>query len=204
MFLTHQQIKRHLFAGTHDRRIRERLLELESAGYLKRVKHEILGATPLIRPTAKAQKLFDLKNRSTLDWNRVAHDALVTSVRLRLTELWDGTWVPESRLKGKSFKRIPDGLFVFSTGRQVAIEVEHTPKSYRRYEQIFSYWEETPVAFVLYVAATASITTTLKRAAEQSPNAPILIIEWAKLEHGAPSVWSRGGPASIFDRRSIT
>src|SRR5262245_29093336 len=128
-FLTLDRV-RHFYLRTSRSEPYRRLRELENAGFLLREYSPIAGRRSLIRLSelgykfARANHQFDLAPLKRLNPSTLLHDTLVTSVRLRLSEFWDVPFVPERAIKSLEFQEIPDGIFNFPSGNEIALEVE--------------------------------------------------------------------------------
>ncbi len=133
------------------------------------------------------------------------HDAKVTSVRLRISKLWNANFTPERALKENDLYEIPDGVFTFASGVNVALELENSVKSRSRLVKLCGRWNSIQsINLVLYVAATAAIEKTVKVAvtAAQSTK-PIGVIHYDKLFTDSPAVWTVKGESFWFSRREL-
>jgi hypothetical protein len=134
----------------------------------------------------------------------LVHDSTVTAVRLRLSELWDAKWIPESLIKSEEFSQVPDGMMVFQNGRQVAIEVENTPKGPKRFRELQERWRGMPVRLVLFVATSDSMFRIVQSYLEAGPrDLPFGLVNWEALENGTPKVWTVMGELDLFKGRVL-
>jgi DNA-binding MarR family transcriptional regulator len=210
-FLTQTLVARYFFFGATRQAASQRVRELSLNGYLLRRVVRGRGRPQVIRLTIKGRRTaeavcrFEFSKRAPLNMNTLIHDELVTSVRLRLEELWDGKWTPERALKEQSKLRVPDGLIVFDSGKRVAIEVENSLKSIRRLRALLSRWERMDVYFALYVVPDDELRITLERIiTNESLEETVCVISYDKLmNEDRPVSWSNQGDAEIFSRRSF-
>ncbi len=108
-------------------------------------------------------------SRQRLDPRTLVHDAIVTSVRLRLSYFWDGSWIPERVIKQDEYPQIPDGLLVFQSGKKVAVEVENSPKDKTRFFQNMERWRKTDFKLVLFVATTTALVARIEGYLKEGP-----------------------------------
>lgn len=188
-----------------------RIAELEAAGLISRQRvisierYSVLKLTDLGRQIAAQQSPYNLSPAKLVDLATLEHDAIVTSVRLRLHELWDGHWVPERALKDK-YPIIPDGLFQFrATGHLVAIEVENSIKGRSRFTDLLKEWRRTEgVMLVLYVATHSEIFRVVKEYLKAAPPQPAFALAlWPELEAGKPVCQSPVNQLDLFSTRSL-
>lgn len=213
-FLMMEQVGRYYFKGGNRSAAYRRVQLLERAGFLRRECHAVLGGKAIIRLTkagaelARTMSPADVSQVTTLPMATLTHDALVTSVRLRLQEFWTGTWLPEKALRREEFEQVPDGVFVFSSGKKVAVEVENSPKGKSRLmEHLGSWARHSPgkrVFFVLYIATGSGIESLLRRSIKDcSSQAPIAVVSWPELESQKPPIWTAKGEIDLFTREEI-
>src|SRR5690606_14177135 len=125
-------------------------------------------------------------------------------VRLRLQEIWDCHWIPEGLIKAEQFPHVPDGMAVFPNGRQVAVEVENSPKGSERFREIQERWRGVPIRLVLYVATTPMMLRLVRRYLEAGPqDLPFGLVLLSDLEAGTPKVWTVLGELDLLSRRSL-
>jgi hypothetical protein len=198
-----------LFGSTGKREAYRRIAEMEKAGLLKREAVLGMGALRIIRATPRGVvyggTFEDIPARVRIDMNSLYHDATVTSVRLRLEELWDGWWYPEAMMKIEELNtHVPDGLFHFDTRAQIAIEVEHTQKERQRFQGILRHHQRSGNAFTLYVATTDTVQRFIQREIQRlSIEQRIGVVLWTELRDGIPDVWTLNGPKSYLKRRVL-
>ena len=209
-FLLMEHVERYFFKGADSTNARQRIRELEGAGWLRKESIAGLSRRQVIRPTAEGGRLArglgaaDITERPRLDLNTLEHDAQVTSVALRLAELWDGTWIPERAVDSGEFPHVPDGAFVFPGGKRVPVEVENSLKGRRRFMAILDRWRRTPVLAVLYVATTPEIRDGLEAFISEGPRGvPFALVLWEELRTGVPFAWSARGELDLFRRRTL-
>ena len=208
-FLTMDHLGRFFYAGKHKGEPYRRIQELERAGLIRKERHPLLGGRSLIRLTQKGTEValkdcpIKVAQLKRLDFRTLTHDALVTSVRLRIESLWDGRWVPERAIKQEEYPQIPDGVFCFESGRKVAFEVEHSLKGRERFLDRTASWRREPVFFVLYVATTAAIHSSLRRFLNDAPpDLALGLVSWTDLETTTPPVWTPRGEFNLFTKRT--
>ncbi len=204
-FLMIDQIRRYFFKGLSARRARQRLKILVNHGLIRR--EYGMDSDRFVRLTSSGVKRAEqgrgilIPQRKKLDANTFHHDACVTAVRLRLNELWLGKWLPEALLKSESFPHIPDGVWIFPSGKQIAIEVENSPKGPDRFHKIQARWRNSSALLVLYVTTSNEMHRIVKSYLETGPqDLPFGLVTLDDLEAGKPPVWSVMGELDLFDR----
>ncbi len=209
-FLFHEHVERYFFRNASSQLARIRIAELAKVGLLRKETVTVLGNRRIIRLTPDGLELarqlhhFDIPQLRRLDLKTVEHDAIVTSVALRLHELWDGLWVPERALKKEDYTQIPDGVFVFQNSNKVALEIENSLKGRNRFLENLDKWRFTPMRLVLFVTTHPKIHSALKRFIDQGPGkVPFALVDWDQLKNGTPTVWCPKGELQIFDRRQF-
>ena len=198
------------FFQSMDRRARERILELERAGFIQRAAAAVLKGRRIIRLTRRGHDIvretdpFNLPMARRLDLSTLAHDHFVSSVRLRLQELWSGTWIPERALKSDEFIRIPDGVFLFPSGRKIAVELENSAKHRPRFLKLLQGWLRGDITMVLFVVTSAPLFALLKKYLADGPkDFPFALVEWEQLKAGTPKAWSIRGEINLFERSTF-
>lgn len=132
------------------------------------------------------------------------HDAIVTSVRLRFKELWDGSWIPERLLKKTEFPQIPDGLVLFESGKRIAIEVENSLKGKQRFLSLMDRWKDTSISLVLYIATQAELAEVIRTYIQAGPKKPLFgLTTWEQLREQTPRPFSTHGELDLFSRRTF-
>ncbi|MGK5087916.1 hypothetical protein WDW86_10190 [Bdellovibrionota bacterium FG-2] len=194
----------------NSQKARLRILELQKAGFVRKEMISMLGGRRVIRLTergisvAKQEHHLDIPQARHLDIPTLTHDAIVTSVALRLAQLWEGTWIPERALKKTDYSQIPDGVFVFDNQKKIAIEVENSIKGRRRFLGLLERWRSVDVLLVLYISTSNAIHETVKRYLSQGPKKPAFaLVPWRDLKDGIPSVWSTEGELEIFNKKEL-
>lgn len=207
-FLLSDQIQRFFYEGKNLCNGFVRIKELERFGLVRRLVQPTLDGKKLIRLTPKGLRtisediIIEVPHVRKPDIRTLRHDAIVTSVRLRLQELWTGSWIPERVIKKEDFPRIPDGLFIFPSGKKVAVEIENTPKSHARFLSILEDWRKIDVKLILYVATAPYMFGIIQRILPDGPRGvPFALVLWDDLKNGAPVVWSVDGKVDIFSRK---
>ena len=155
-FLTREHIQ--TFFGAHRSESYRRTGELEKSRFLMRKYYPIAGRNYVMQLTQLGQQLvqdkfgIEFPALKPANLNTLSHDILVTSVRLRLSQFWNATFVPERAIQAKEFPQIADGIFFFPSGKGIAIEVENSDKGRTRFLNRLERWKDTPsIAFILYV-----------------------------------------------------
>ncbi len=210
-FVLMSQVERWFFQGQSARRARQRIHDLKEGGWIQRVESPLLKTSRVIRLTKSGVSLAEtdraerIPQSRTIDISTLLHDSVVTSVRLRLEELWEGVWIPELLIKGEQFKHIPDGVFVFDASRlQVAVEVENSPKGPKRFHEIQQRWRGAPVEMILYVASTPTLFRIVQNYLKSGPqDLPFALVLWSDLERGTPSAWTVAGEIDLFSRKDL-
>lgn len=197
------------FAGASYRACRRRVQELADARYIREEPSASLGRKTVYRVTrlgtavALESGATAIPQAGALQLATLVHDAVVTSVRLRLEEFWNARFVCERAIKGKEYREVPDGIFFFPSGRGIAIEVENSDKGRTRFLRLLQRWKDTPqIAFVLYVATSRELFEGIKRFLEHAPkDRPMGVVHWQELQAGTPRVWTQRGDIPLFDQR---
>lgn len=140
-----------------------------------------------------------IQQRRHLSMATFLHDSKVISARLRICSLWDGCWTPESRLP-RAREEIPDGIFTFSSGKKVFVEVENSLKSRPRFLKKLAKYEEP--LFTLYVATSPFLENALKRYLSAETRSAG-VISLPELAETSPAVWTRTKVIHPFSRRSF-
>jgi len=198
------------FKTSCKRKAYERINELEKIGFIKQERSQFLNKN-IIKITQsganyiKSDLSHDLKTHRRIDSRHIIHDSLVTSIRLRLKDFWDFTWIPERAIKEGQYIQVPDGLVVLRSKKIIAIECENSLKSKRMYLDNFNKWKKSDILMVLYVTTKPTITKSIKNSILQSGvnDMPLCVVEWGVLKKGVPSVWSTRGELDIFKRREF-
>ena len=208
-FVSVGHAQKYVFGSMQPRRQRERILELERAGVIRREECLVSQVGRIIRLTksgvqiAESRRSEIIPQQRKLDLRTLQHDALVTAVRLRLSQLWDAHWIPERLIKAEQFRHIPDGVAVFESGTQIAIEVENSPKGPKRFREIQERWRGVPVKLCLYVASQAVMHRIVLSYLKDGPqDLPFALVSWDELATGTPKVWSVFGELDLFSRRA--
>jgi hypothetical protein len=208
-FLSARQVQTHFFDGSQPNASR-RMILLTEAGFVRHIpeSERVLGRLYHLtgRGVQVAKELVphNVPQRRRFSIATMPHDLLVTDVRLRLSHFWDGLWIPERAIRASEYEQIPDGLMLFRSGRKIAIELENSIKSKRRYQQILPRWTGTNTFLVLYVATSAVLAVRLKSILRDAPRgAAYGLVEWEQLRSGGPLVWTPRGEADLLARREF-
>jgi hypothetical protein len=209
-FVVVSHAHRYLFSGIDQRERQRRIYELERAGFIRREPTQLIDKTGIIRLTKSGIKLAEADRAERIPQLRsisvqtLLHDSIVTAVRLRLSQLWHATWIPERLIKSDEFPQVPDGMVVFPSGTTLAIEVENSPKGPKRFREIQERWRNNRVKLCLYVASNEALYRCVKKYMEQGPkDLPFGLVLWRELENGTPHVWMPQGMIDIFSRREL-
>lgn len=201
-FLLMKQVERFFFKGKHPQKARQRILELGKAGLVERVPTEILGIsnrlmirlTQLGIKTVRSQYTYDIYQPKRINLSIQEHDAYLISVRLRLLEIWQATWIRGSVLGDDIYKVKPDGVIHLSSGKSVVIEVESKVQPHEKLLQHFGRHASSDFFLILYVASYEELFKHLKNNLDKNPvQAPIGIISFKTLLSDAPIFWCQKG-----------
>lgn len=198
------------FSGSY-RACRKRIQELVDSLYLHEELTSALGKKRIYRVTKLGAQVALETHACPVGQARVlqpatlVHDAIVTSVRIRLESFWNAQFICERAIKGKEYRQIPDGLFVFPSGKAIAIEVENSDKGRSRFSQNLNRWRDTQnVLFVLFIATNDSLSHSIQTCLGNAPQGrPMGVVRWQELESGVPLVWTRRGEIQLFERREF-
>jgi hypothetical protein len=210
-FLLMDHVVRYFFKSANKREAYRRIAELEQSGLVRREYVAGFGKLRIIRATpvgvGYSGSFDEIPRNPRIDLATIYHDSLVTSVRLRIAELWDGWWYPEALMKAEDDRQhIPDGVFHFPNRLRAAIELEHSQKERRRFHARLRHWREEPnLALALYVATSDQIYRFIQREILSSGvKGRIGVVHWDALRDGQPPVWTYTGEYHLFKRRVIT
>lgn len=184
--------------------IEQRLLRHETIISANGV-HRLIRIAPKGLAVLEERGIESIPQKRKLTSSTITHDLLISDVRHQLSQFWDFDWIPESSLKSAGEEEIPDGVCHFpTTGNQIAIEVENTLKSSKRYESIFARWRTRPIYLVLYVATQPSIIRGLQNQMSGAPgDIPLALISLDDFKSSAPTAWSARGELDLFSERVI-
>ena len=208
-FITREHFKT-FFNGHHSGHYR-RLEELERDGWVKKEYYPIFGRKPILRLSSAGERLVQDKYGISFpplkgpNLNVLEHDSLVTSVRLRLSELWDATFVPERAIQAQDFPEIPDGIFFFQSGKGIAIEVECSDKGKNRFLTNIERWKGAhSIAFVLYVTPHFGLYRSIIRYLKYSSiDQSLGVVLWEDLQGGTPLVQTKKGEVDLFSKTQL-
>jgi len=202
----------HLFENGSYREARRRLRELIREGFLYEESNAVLGRKPIIRLTilgakiAAADCVEPIPQQRILKTVELTHDAIITSVRIRLERVWEeGRFVPERAIKKSQYRQIPDGLFMFPSGKGIAIEVENSDKGRSRVLRLLDRWSDIRhIILILYVATSDSLFESFKKYLASAPKGqPVGLVHWRDLQAGTPMVWTPRGEMPLLERRTF-
>ncbi|MCC7441300.1 MAG: replication-relaxation family protein [Bdellovibrionales bacterium] len=210
-FLTREHVRAFFPENSSGREARRRVGELERAGLLRRIPCPVQEGTFLVRTTAQGRAFAvnegspHIRPISTLAAATLLHDALVTSVRLRLRHLWSARFIPERAMKEGDYPTIPDGVFVFASGKAVALEVENSDKGVSRFRRLAARWNDVAaIDAILYVTRDEELKTKLQYYLKgASTTKPLGVLAWPALRVGRPKVWTLRGEFPWLDRREF-
>ncbi len=165
--LSTNQIAADIFSETAVTTVLRRLRLLQEAGFSIRCGHLASGEKVWSLSKAganliKSSEPFRFSNKNTL-----YHDVCVSEVRKKLESIGIGhDWTSEQdmkrNLKYNHVGVVPDGLFVSEIsgeGKVVAVELELTAKSHKRYKNLFlDYASMSAIEVIWYIVKDASIT----------------------------------------------
>lgn len=207
-FILTEHVSDHFFGGNYLQALR-RVIELRSADYLRPAGFKIgqkmahvLGHQGM--PVAESVSPLRLTQYPAIDPKTIEHDAIVTDIRLRLSSIWDGEWIPEKGIRSDDPTQIPDGIFLFENGKQAAIEVENSLKGRTRFERRLKQWPASGVSVVLYIATTNEIFGALKTYLGSAVDEPVCcLIGLDSIRSGHSHVWSKIGEIDLFTERML-
>ena len=175
--LSTRQIGETFFKGVVINTVLRRLRKLEARSFLKRLSgletHELLW---IIAPKGASSINADVF-KSHWSKNMIEHDYKLISLRMLLERAGIAhSWIPEHEIRSMVFKKyglrqsqkklIPDGLMGVDANKKmesVAIELELTVKSKKRYQNIiYHYVNKNNLHAVWYIVPTSSILNSLK------------------------------------------
>jgi hypothetical protein len=211
-FLTLEQFKT-LFQASKTA-VNRRLRKLLESDLLRKDFNSQWGSEPILRLTRNgyhlARKNHPLPEMGypKLNLSCLYHDALVTSVRLRLQSFWNAHFVPERAIKSNQTAfEIPDGIFYFPSGKGIAVEVENSNKGRFRLIKLMDRWKNQPhIAAVLYVASNESLYRNIFQIIQEAsllPNTLVGVVSWEKLKIDKPYVATRVGDADLFSSQEV-
>jgi hypothetical protein len=198
------------FKNESKQQVLRRLRELREAGFIETRQMWHNECRLIVRLSkqglrlTKARAEHDVPYSRSVDAVTLEHDALVTSVRLRLAQSWDFTWLPERALKDR-YSVVPDGVVSFSGGISFAVEVEHSIKGASRRLALLEKWERVGgISLVLYVATSQTIFAAWQRSILERPRTiGFALLQWSELRNGTPEAWTPKGAVALFQRRSF-
>lgn len=209
-FLTIDQVNQYIFQNCAYQITTRRIRELENVGLLKSELTPVFGNKKILRLSSVGHKVLReqipalARHQRPLPLATMFHDHFVTSLRLRLENLWDGNWIPERHLKSTGFPQIPDGVFRFPSGIEIALELENSDKGRRRFNSLQMRWKNTKVILVLYVVTHDLLFNRILTYLDTGPEVPNFgAVLWDDLEKGIPRVKSKSGYFDIFNRRTL-
>ena len=176
---------------------RRRINELKRAGWLsEELSHVTYGKelrlTKKGRLVAEADSPYRFPQIKFLNPHYYFHDSFVISTRMRLEELWNGTWIPEKSYRGHQ-KEVPDGIFLFPSGKKIYVEVENSMKSRARFLAKHSRYNDHAALLILYVTTQKIVLNGIKSFIKRNnnPMAPYAVISLEELMNEAPVGWCK-------------
>ena len=170
MFISQKQVEDYFFFGIDPRRARERIFELERAGYVFRTKTYGESKHTLIRLTISGLSIalentdLEIKPRTKVDFSTLEHDLRLIDIRVQLEKCWTNfRWIPERAIRTADYPEVPDALCVFQNNQKIAIEFENSLKSEARIIRLLSRWRETDVSLVIYFTSHPGINRKYER-----------------------------------------
>ena len=173
-FMTERQIRQVFWKGIsqNSREDYKRLSELEKAGYLKRSKQNIyryvlymVSAKGIrqLRAYGYDQGLGEIRD---VDYSLYRHDTAVTDLRILFHGLGYPEWISERVVsKRNDLRRLPDAM-IYHQGHYLAIELEFSQKSKKRYQRIFYDYElDAQMHAVVYVVDSKELVERIIKAA---------------------------------------
>lgn len=193
-FLLTEHIRDHFFGGNYAE-AKRRIIELRKEDYLQgagfRIGQKcahILGHRGM--PIAEANSNIRVTEYPVIDRLKAEHDAIVTDIRLRLENEWNGKWTPEIDIQADHPSKIPDGIFEFGNELKAAIEVENSLKGRKRFQDRLLLWRPNEIDMVIYFATTEEIYESLKSFLEVAPRHPsFYLVSYDAFRSGDGSAW---------------
>lgn len=154
---------------------------LRGAGLLKVVQSPMLKRYFILTLTKLGEAYVTQKLSIEIDNNlkplqsTLAHDSIVTSVRLKLVSLLPNSkWLPERALKLMSLEHLPDGILKVSHDEFIVIEVENSIKWSQRYRSLMNTdWSCIPqITTVLYIATNENISRAISASLYSASDRP--------------------------------
>ncbi len=207
-FLELKTVSKYFFGGSFrgaSRRIRKLV-------NLRLLKYEVLslsGKPKVVRLSINGLRVvrgvspFEVRQKRKVSLSTFTHDSMVSETRLRLCSVFDATWIPEKAMKIHAFKKIPDGIVLFRSGKRIAVELENSIKGKSRYEEMWREWENHDFILVLYVATTVVVYRALQARIKnfQTTKVRFGLILFDALVGGAETVWTPRSEFPLFARR---
>ena len=179
-----RQIQKLIFKGINIKTVLRRLRLLKAGGFLLSSEGLPNGGLAWFLTKKGAGLFHPSAHTKPINRNSLQHDVTVSSIRMRLESLnIVESWTPEHILKRKALKTlyssekslsqvedppiVPDGLFVIKQKGKweaVALELETSVKSVKRYRKIFSLYRKKQLLRLLwYVVLNKSFGEALLR-----------------------------------------
>lgn len=173
-FLSFYQVKGRHFAEISRATTHNRLTRLKEDGYLKSVrvgrvihhqKPQEIGVVYQVTKKAievlagfRTNRCFR-KDPVRLNTGTLLHDLVLTDALTTLKAMFPDRAISPGRLHPVEGVRIPDGIILDSAGKpHVAVELELTPKSEKRYREIILHYAMTPqFPKVLYIVENKEV-----------------------------------------------
>lgn len=184
---------------------RRRLSILEATGLISQkpspiwAKEKLIVLTHVGRMVAETKLAYRIKYPVRIRPGRLLHDAALIQARQRLDKLWHGRFIPEALLPHD--QDLPDGAYVFDSGRKFYLELENTVKGSDRF--IGRLRRLTDATAVLYVATSTEVERSVRKRLSAVPEAPAGVLLLEELAQENPMLWSYGNKLSLFHRKDF-
>jgi hypothetical protein len=176
--LSTKQVGQSFFSGVANTTVLRRLRLLEASFYVRRIlgleSQEVLWVLT-IKGASEASVSLPKRHWSK---NMLEHDFKLLSLRLAMEDVWIAkSWMPEHIIRSSIFEKyglreaknklVPDGFMAVEVDgiqQSIAIEVELTFKSRKRYQETFRrYSEKKGISGVWYLGKDKGILNQVRR-----------------------------------------
>lgn len=219
-FLTMDHIIQEFYRGRHQSEAYRRIKELETEKYIRREMPYLGDHKRFIRLTERGLDIamqashWEIPKGDRLNPNFIEHDSLVTFVRFRLEQYWDGEWVPRTvlesgQLEFASKREACDGAWCFPSGKWVAVELECIARRSANYAALIDRWanQSDLPALVLFVCAHSAVHERVKEALERSHSARRMVFASVLFKDFQTDpdakAWTIRGDVTLFNRRTV-
>ena len=174
--LSTAQIHRLVFKGIRKSTMLRRLRLIEKAKMIRRVYALPDGGAVWLLATKGEKDIGAERSAPAVNRHSITHDLTVLEVRLAferhgICSHWKTDWELKRQIHAKRYRVdpapviVPDGIFsghFHDRVRAVALEVELSPKTMRRYEKIFQkYRWQSSIGMIWYIVQNKSFGFTL-------------------------------------------